>query len=84
MKTIITLTILVGMLALVSPTLARTLKVNCGTGGALGPVLKKAKPGDTIRVTGTCDETVTITTDRLTLDGQGTTVIDGGGGASRL
>ena len=42
--------------------------------------LKKAKPGDTLQVTGTCHERVTITTDRLTLDGDGSAVLDGGGG----
>ena len=51
MKTFITLTILTGMLAIVSPTLARTLSVNCDTGGAIGQTLKRARPGDTILVT---------------------------------
>ena len=40
-----------------------------------------AQPGDSIVVTGTCRERVVITTDRITLAGQGTAVVDGGGGA---
>src|SRR5215831_9049765 len=56
--------------------------VDCNKGQTIGQALTKADPGDTIRVTGTCHEQVTITTDRLTLDGQGTAILDGGGGAS--
>jgi hypothetical protein len=42
--------------------------------------LARAHPGDTIRVTGTCVERVSIKTDRITLDGQGAATLDGGGG----
>src|SRR5882724_3029096 len=56
-------------------------KVNCNKGQTLPDALKKAKPGDTLQVTGTCHERVTITTDRLTLDGDGSGVLDGGGGS---
>jgi hypothetical protein len=52
-------------------------KVKCDTGQTLTEALRKAKPGDTLQVTGTCQERVTITTDRLTLDG-------GGGGSTEL
>ena len=55
-------------------------KVKCDTGQTLTEALRKAKPGDTLQVTGTCHERVTITTDRLTLDGGGSAVLDGGGG----
>jgi hypothetical protein len=55
-------------------------KVECDKGQALTEALKQAKPGDTLQVTGTCQERVTITTDRLTLDGGGSAVLDGGGG----
>ena len=54
-------------------------KVQCDKGQTLTDALKKAKPGDTLQVTGTCQERVTITTDRLTLDGGGSAVLDGGG-----
>jgi hypothetical protein len=56
--------------------------VDCNKGETIGEALTKAEPGDTIRVTGTCRKQVTITKDRLTLDGQGTAILDGGGGAS--
>jgi hypothetical protein len=57
-------------------------KVECDKGQTLTEALKKAKPGDTLQVTGTCHERVTVTTDRLTLDGGGSAVLDGGGGGS--
>jgi len=55
-------------------------KVECDNGQTLTDALQKAKPGDTLQVTGTCQERVIITTDRLTLDGDGSAVLDGGGG----
>jgi nitrous oxidase accessory protein NosD len=57
-------------------------KVKCDQGQTLTEALKQANPGDTLQVTGTCQERVTITTDRLTLDGGGSAVLDGGGGQS--
>jgi hypothetical protein len=59
---------------------AAVKKVKCDQGQTLTDALKKAKPGDTLQVTGTCHERVTITTDRLTLDGDGSAVLDGAGG----
>jgi hypothetical protein len=55
-------------------------KVKCDKGQTLTEALRKAKSGDTLQVTGTCHERVTITTDRLTLDGGGSAVLDGDGG----
>jgi hypothetical protein len=80
MKTLAKLLIPVMVMAVASPALAGTLKVNCNRGGTITKALENARPGDTIRVTGTCKERVTITTDRLTLDGQGSAILDGGGG----
>jgi len=54
--------------------------VNCDRGENIAEVLARAEPGDTIRVTGTCFERVSIKTDRITLDGQGAATLDGGGG----
>src|SRR5215211_4746020 len=54
--------------------------IECDKGQTLTDALKKAKPSNTLQVTGTCQERVTITTDRLTLDGGGSAVLDGGGG----
>jgi len=54
--------------------------VNCDRGQNIAQVLARAEPGDTIRVTGTCFERVSIKTDRITLDGQGAATLDGGGG----
>src|SRR5215470_15481780 len=53
--------------------------VNCSRGETIAKALEKAQPGDTIRITGTCFERVTVTTDRITLDGQGATTLDGVG-----
>jgi hypothetical protein len=61
-----------------------TRQVKCDVPGqTITKALKTAKPGDTIQVTGICKETVTITTDRLTLDGGRSAVIDGGGGGGQ-
>lgn len=51
--------------------------VDCGAGQRLSDALAEAVPGTTIRISGTCTEHVTITTDRLVLDGQGHAVLDG-------
>ncbi len=58
--------------------LAATLNVDCTKDETLTKAVARAKPDDTVQVTGTCKETVTITTDRLTLDGQGSAILDGG------
>jgi len=57
----------------------QTKQVNCSAGPGLAEVLNRAHSGDTIRITGNCAERLMITTDRITLDGQGSAVIDGGG-----
>jgi hypothetical protein len=57
----------------------RTIPVDCKAGETVTDALLEARPGDTIRISGTCTEMVTITTDRLTLDGLGSAVLDGGG-----
>ncbi|MGE3540712.1 MAG: right-handed parallel beta-helix repeat-containing protein [Candidatus Tectimicrobiota bacterium] len=63
----------------------RTHHVNCDLPGhTLTKALKRAQPGDTIRVQGTCKETVTITTDRLTLLGVHNATIQGPGGPPSL
>jgi Right handed beta helix region len=54
--------------------------VNCDRGDNIAEALARAEPGDTIRVTGTCVERVSIKTDRIILDGQGAATLDGGGG----
>lgn len=55
---------------------SRTHKVKCPK-QSLQRAVDRAKEGDTIKVSGTCEEQITIRTDRLTLDGQGSAVIDG-------
>lgn len=53
------------------------IQVDCDAGDSLAQAVQGVSPGRTIQVSGTCAEPVTITTDRLTLDGQGATVLDG-------
>ena len=60
---------------------SRARPVNCDAAQTIGKALQQANPGDTIVVSGTCHERVFISTDRVTLDGQGGAVLDGGGGA---
>ena len=59
--------------------LAENRQVNCDHGQSLAKVLEEAKPGETVQVRGTCQEAVTIITDRITIDGGGSAIIDGGG-----
>ena len=41
--------------------------------------MAQAQPGDTIMITGTCNETVMVNKDGITLDGGGAAIIDGDG-----
>jgi hypothetical protein len=56
----------------------KEIVVNCPT-DSLANALDNANEGDTIKLSGTCNELVTIFTDGITLDGQGTAILDGGG-----
>ena len=55
-----------------------THAVDCSS-GTIADALSEAQPGDTIMITGTCNETVDVNKDGITLDGGGAAVIDGGG-----
>jgi hypothetical protein len=61
-------------------TAAPEKHVNCDGGQSLAMALSHAHPGDIFRVTGTCQEQLSVTTDRVTIDGQGLAVLDGGSG----
>jgi parallel beta-helix repeat protein len=56
---------------------ARTITVDCTAGQKIGPRLFFALPGDTLRVSGVCNERVVLEEHKvgLTLDGQGTAEI---------
>jgi hypothetical protein len=54
-----------------------TIRVNCNAGQTVEQALQRARPGTTISITGTCRERVIITTDRITLDGQRSAILDG-------
>jgi hypothetical protein len=56
--------------------------VNCDAGQSINQALRRAEPGATIVVRGTCRERVVIT-QPVTLDGGGSAVIDGGAVATR-
>ena len=58
-----------------------THAVNCST-GTIAAAIAAAQPGDTIAITGTCNEAVVVNKDGITLDGGGTAIIDGSGSAS--
>lgn len=53
--------------------------VNCDRGQTLNRVLATVRPGDTVHVSGVCTETITITTNGLTLIGEDGATIDAGG-----
>jgi hypothetical protein len=56
----------------------KTIDVHCGSNDTLSGALEKADPGDTIRISGVCNEKITIRTDRVTLTGLAGAVIQGG------
>jgi hypothetical protein len=58
---------------------ANAYDVDCSQGKSIADALAKAGPGDVINIAGTCRERVIVATDRITLNGEGTAVIDGGG-----
>jgi parallel beta-helix repeat protein len=64
---------------LTSPAHAATIKLNCSAKDTIGNMVKKLKPGDTLSVTGTCNENLVIPEEitRIVLDGQGKATISG-------
>lgn len=56
---------------------AATVKIDCDAGSTIAGALNSLKPGDTLMVSGTCKEQVTIPSEisRITLDGQGKSTI---------
>jgi hypothetical protein len=57
---------------------SKVIAVDCDAGQSITKALKRAKPGDTILVAGTCHERLAIT-QPVTLDGGGSASIDGTG-----
>ena len=74
-----TVLLLAVFLAIGRPVQAETLTVRCNRGETLSAAVAQAAPGDTIRLTGRCKETVVITTDDLTLTSTSGAIIDGQG-----
>src|SRR5215475_14341057 len=73
--------VLVLIVMAASPSWADSVhEVQCDKGQTIEKALKKANPGDTIRLSGTCFERVVVAIDRITIDGQGSASLDGGGG----
>ena len=60
-----------------------THTLTCGSGRTIGQALQTLRPGDTLLVSGTCNENVEIGEEfqRVTLDGQGAAGINGDGSA---
>ena len=52
-------------------------QVDCDAGESIQAALDQAKNGDTINVSGTCNERVTVLIDNVTIDGGGVTTIEG-------
>ena len=53
-----------------------THMVDCSS-GTITDALSGAQPGDTIMISGTCEETLVVDKDGITLDGRGSAIIDG-------
>ena len=80
MKRAISLTLLIvmsGMLAAPSMATQRTIKVDCDHGQSVRKALRRAWPGDTIVVLGTCSESIVIRKDRIVLRGRRGAAFDG-------
>lgn len=60
----------------------RTIRVRCDRDHSLSRALRRAREGYTIRISGTCHESVTVKTDNLTLVGVDGAIIDGAGSPS--
>ena len=56
-----------------------TRMVDCNAGETIAGAMSQARPGDTIMITGTCNEAVVVNKDGITLDGGGSAIIDGSG-----
>ena len=72
--------VLAGLLCFLTlPGEAATIKLTCTAKDTIGSAVKKLKPGDTLVVSGTCNENLVIPeeTARVILDGQGKTTIRG-------
>jgi len=71
--------VLAGICFLASPGQAANLKLTCSDKISIGNAVKKLKPGDTLLVSGTCNENLLILEDtlRVVLDGQGKAIIQG-------
>jgi parallel beta-helix repeat protein len=72
--------VLAGLLwLLTSPGEAATVKLTCSAKDTIGNAVRKLKPGDTLLVSGTCNENLEIPFEaaRITLDGQGKATISG-------
>lgn len=70
---------IVSLSLLVAIAEATTKKVTCNPKKSLNSTIAKLKPGDTLLVSGTCNENVVVGSElsRITLDGQGTAIING-------
>jgi len=66
----------------ISPAQAATLNVDCDAGNTIASVYATVKPGDTVLVSGTCREQVSIPPEitRVTFDGQKKAIIQHPGG----
>jgi parallel beta-helix repeat protein len=60
--------------------------LTCGPEKTIGRAIKTLKPGDTLFVSGTCNENLSIgqEVERITLDGQGTATINGDSSANAV
>ena len=56
-----------------------THSVDCESGETIAAAMSEAQSGDTIEITGTCNEAVVVNKDGITLDGGGSAVLDGSG-----
>ena len=79
-------TVFLGLGASMERAQSGTHTLTCGPEKTIGQAIKTLKPGDTLLVSGTCNENLAIgqEVDRITLDGQGTATINGDSSANAV
>ena len=79
-------TVVLGLGASMEQAQSGTHTLTCGPEKTIGQAIKTLKPGDTLLVSGTCNENLAMgqEVDRITLDGQGTATINGDSSANAV
>src|SRR5438067_801299 len=84
--TLVLAAVLLSLSASVGRAQSGTHTLTCGPEKTIGQAIKTLKPGDTLLVSGTCNENLAIgqEVERIILDGQGTATVNGDSNANAI